>query len=439
MRYNIKHIIIILTFYICAGNNISYSKNDDFDLERNINIGNYQEVIDYIGSDFHSSNAKTAALLRAYYEQASLYSIYFDYSVDALKEYVKFRSEGDVVEPNINNYYKGMIYSYLGYNDKLNEYLQIYLNNANSNSDYRIIAGDVLNNNTSPIEAISGWLKRDYEIYSLDCDRFNDSWLERCKVIKKLSDLTDISPTGTPGIKTDISIDNYDINEFATITYSDPIDLYLFSTFRYRQFYDIGINIDYISNQIELIEAAYESNRYDKILELTEQNNSSKHSIYQAAVKYTSKNNNDKYLNTIIQGIESDDNSVSALAAWLLTDIGLGHEYKNEILNLIDKPSLDLDDAILISRALIAINEYENVIELLEYHYDRSDHNDIEVLNNKKLALLSHAKFKKGRRYYSESISHLVALATRNEPMRPFLNILQELVMPECPECGIVR
>jgi hypothetical protein len=96
------------------------------------------------------------------------------------------------------------------------------------------------------------------------------------------------------------------------------------------------------------------------------------------------------------------------------------------------------NEALRLGRAALTIGAPEIALTLLKAAYPATDHNDVQVIGPAYLATFAQAKFRAGRRYQNQVLSHLSALLDAYPITSVVYDLAQGYFIPERRE-GNVR
>lgn len=397
-------------------------------------------------SEENAISEEKAILGLALLQQARVYNVFFEFSTALLTDYADHRDNLDTQNrTSLNDLYKSLSLLYRK-DSRAGRYAQRFLESPSASAELRSIAefasGSGTRDKRSALHHILSWMHGSNQGVPDQCTEQDAVWQSRCLFLRDFQNISATGPVFPPRFEDRVPTHRVTFDSYTTIEYPDPADLFLLSMFRYEQLYAIWKNEPILQGRNEMVEAAYETGRYKEALELISKASvvHPLHPLYLAAIRYHTTGR-DQYFDELRSYLSSGNSRQKAVAAKLLTELELDQNQRKKVLTgILAIPLSGQTEATYIGWSLLRLNAPEQALQRLEAHYKRSYHNNVRSTPHKMLALLSYARYLSGREHYAESLSHYVALSRNEYPLiRPFLPILQETVMPECPECGIVR
>lgn len=397
-------------------------------------------------SEENAVSEEKAILGLALLQQARVYNILFEFSMVLLTDYAEHRDKLDTDnKTSLNDLYRSLSLLYQK-DTRAVQYAERFLESPSASAELRSIAefasGSVTRDERSALHHILLWMHGSNEGVPAQCTEQDAVWQSRCLFLMDFQQISATGPVLAPRFEDRLPTHRVRFDSYTTIEYPDPADLFLLSMFRYEQLYAIWKNEPILKGRIEMVETAYETGRFEEAKELISKASVVHpfHPLYLAAIGYRTTGR-DQYFNELRSYLSTGNSRQKAVAAKLLSGLELEQNQRKKVLtSILAFPQSGRTEAIYIGWALLRLNAPQQALQRLEAHYKRSYHNNIRSTPHNMLALLSYARYLSGREHYAESLSHFVALSRSEYPLiRPFLPILQETVMPECPECGIVR
>lgn len=437
-------IFIFIPFLFLSGQD---RPADNISVKRDALINQrYAEIIEMFEREAPKNQDENVILGLALVQQAHVYQILFEFSRILLADYANHRDALDTQNrTSLNDFYKALSLFYQ--NDKQAvEYARRFLGSSAGFDGLRSKAEIITNPDKaaqhSTLSVLFSWMNGSRQEVPSQCSEQDEIWQQRCLFLRDFQNIQVKGPVFSTRFSEGIPVHKIEFDPYTIIEYADPADLFLLSMFRYEQFYQIALKEPALQRRIEMVEAAYVTGRHQEALQIILQAPSAHpfHPAYVAAINFHQTGSKDHF-EEIMGFLSSRNPSLRAVSAHLLSGLQLDSDQKQRALaRILQLPQGEIREAIYVGWSLLRLNAPEHALQWLDSIYLRSNHNNLRTSSHKMLALLSYARYLSGREYYAESLSHFVALSRNEYPLiRPFLPILQETVMPDCPECGVVR
>lgn len=445
--YEYKYIgivLLLLCISIIQNSNIAYAVSNELDLHEKLEKNKHQSIIEYFEENPPESIRHLETLIPALYSQASFYSALHEYARLITNDYYHMRDtlSGGFKTP-LTSFYQGLLHFYEG-NSKKTSYWESFLDNAEETDGLikvveSLIQEDNISELTSP--SIIHQMKQGGSIQMPESCSWNDEVTNaRCQFLKDIALIKQGNVMKTNDFFQEVPFHIASEDDFTEITFHDPSDWFLLARYRLEQIYHLMLNHSALRNDVIMLEIAWSTSRYEKIKTLIDEATPNPfHPVFLSAASYKLKGQ-DQYLEQLLSFTDYDNTMVRSYAIRLISDFDLDDKQVERVLERINSlPKSGLNATRLIARSLINLESYEKALDWLEPVYPRAYHNDLRRINHEKLIMLSQAKYGAGRRYYAEALSHFIALQREYRNMASLLPNLQELVMPDCPECGDMR
>ena len=439
---------LLMTTFAFSSSGLLHSQISTENFQRS----EYNRIIDHFmdAGDLSAVRGDDRAMLAAsYFNRAEIMSVLFDMGVDMLHGYTILR---DTVRSENRS----------AYNDYFYFLASAYKKSKNNQKQHRTFSLDLkldqprynlqadiftqfLNNRSIESDHLYGVLLQAVHQYhrggSIDCRVHESSNAWRCKLFSSVINRDMIDQYATVGEKITNTAPEIIINfdSHTSLQYSDPVDFFLISLHDYFMAYSmLSVMSDRRMVHRSAI-AAFEAGLLEESEEIFKTFQDELSVLYLDALNYR-KNPDISGLNRLLEHSRSVNPRIALLSLELATrfnhhmlDGSLLSSIANSV-SQIDGSSLPL--AMIKARVLIITGHPDKAVVALESHYSRSDHNNIRRIRHDHLALLSHSKYLAGRRYFGDSISHLISLNREYPMIQSYVFKLQEIIQPQCPECG---
>lgn len=442
LKCRIPFIYLCVIFCVAGSNHFHLmAQSHSAPMNRWLEQNRYQSIISHFEENPPASISDLRYLIPALYEQAYIFSDLFDFSLRIMQDYVVSRDTlSSAYRSPINDFYKGLLLFYRNDVDAAKSYWESFLLNSGEFESLSIIAQAKVSDEKTFISAIYDLMNGTRNPIPMVCEYREPVARDPCLFLQDIFQMQDLTIFKPPSLKNQLAGYTLQIDEFTRLSYHDPTSWYLLSQYRLEQFYQVGINYAPIRQLLQMIDVAWLTGRSDALIRFIENAPENPvHEVYLLANEYRLYQNIDA-LDELFALTDSENTQVQVYAVRILSELHLDEAKTKKLRQRIAGiPDTGTDSARFLARALVRLGEYEAALERLENHYLRSNHNDLARVRHDMLVLLAHSKYGAGRMYYGESLSHMIALSKKYPVIGVLLPNLQELVIPDCPECGTMR